>query len=75
MQDIINRLKEHFMVATDKDLREEIEVKRPTFDLWKKNNEIPDRAVKRICKKHGFNLKWFNTGAGEKLSESMGEAS
>ena len=75
MEEIIDRLKLNFMVATDKDLRDEIGVKRPTFDLWKKNKKIPDRVMMKICKEYGFNLEWLKTGEEPKYMKYAGKAS
>ena len=70
-EEIIERLKKHFLLGTDKALREELEggadIARPTMDLAKKRGEFSKNFEYAVCKKYGFNHEWLKFGTGEKF--------
>jgi len=63
---VFDRIKEYLRVSTDKDLRDAWPLKRPTLDLWKKNDSIPEPALLKFAEEHGLSLEWLTTGEGPK---------
>ena len=66
-EDTVLRLKEHFIVYTDKDLLEELGISRHTFAVWRRKKAWSGKSAAKICREYGFNLDWFYKGKGEKF--------
>lgn len=52
-REILDNWKLELGIKTDKELREKLDVERPTMDKWISRNSIPDMAVKKfnqVCK-------------------------
>jgi len=61
---ILDRIKTHFLISTDKELREVWNIGRSTLDGWKKNG-IPPKAIMKLAREYQLNPEWITTGEGE----------
>ena len=64
----LKRLKDHFVVGTDKELREKISLTRSALDWYKKKGGFSEKKEYEICRENGLNREWLVTGKGEKYS-------
>lgn len=65
---ILNRLKKHLKIGTDKEFAEFLEIKPTTLSMWHKRNTMDIELIFTKC--DFLNAEWLLTGEGEMLKEN-----
>jgi len=62
--EVINRLKNLFLVDTDYKLAKEMGIGQANISMWKKRDKVSIKVITDICNQHGFNINHVLYGEG-----------
>ena len=71
VKEVLDRLKNHLLLGTDKELREYWGITRSRMDYWKKQGEIAKSPLMDLARKEGLNFNWIVKGEGPKYKISQ----
>jgi hypothetical protein len=72
MNAILERLKAHFGVSTDKQLAPKLGVGETTVPQWRKRGFIPEKKLYEIANKQNLSFEWLVDGMGVKQFPFLG---